>query len=451
MKLVKTLILLIILAVLAGYVYFYEIKGGEKREEVKKLEEQVFNFEKDSVKSIEIRSVLNQFYFEKREDGWQILRPVETDGEKSTIDGLVNTLSNLKKIREFSIKKDELRDYGLVGRSTLVILTFNDGVRDSVRFGDDTPVGSNVFASKVDTLVYMVASYTKNSVTKNLFDYRNKEVAKVKRSDIREFKLKNRNGNFYLVKEGEDWLLKSPIEKKADNSTVSTVLSKMEYGKAKSVVSETLENPKEFRLEKPSYQIDIYLGESKAHKKVILSSLKDNVSYAKDESRPQVFEVDSTFIKDIDKSLFELRDKNFAEYNKDLADSIVVSQGDSIIAFIKDTSDTWLYEGNKKVKEWKVNSLLNTIKNLKAKRFLLEDTASPKRFGMVKPERIITVYGEGRLLNEIRLASPSEDQKVAFCPNTKVVAEIEKTAYDNLEVKSSDFIEEEDEKSEDIS
>jgi hypothetical protein len=276
-------------------------------------------------------------------------------------------------------------------------------------------------------------------------------VAKVKRSDIREFKLKNSKGNFYLVKEGDDWLLKSPIEKKADNSTVSTILSKMEYGKAKTVVSETLENPKKYRLEKPSYQIDIYLGESKAHKKVIISSLEDNVSYANDEFRPHVFTVDSTFIKDLDKSLFELRDKNFAEYNKDLADSIVVSQGDSVITFVKDTSDTWLYKGNKKVKEWKVNSLLNTIKNLKAKKFLIENTTSPKKFGMAKPERIITVYGAGRPINELRLASPNEDQKVAFCPNTKVVAEIETTTYNNMEVKPSDFIEEENKNSEDLS
>jgi hypothetical protein len=70
---------------------------------------------------------------------------------------------------------------------------------------------------------------------------------------------------------------------------------------------------------------------------------------------------------------------------------------------------------------------------------------------MANPERIITVYSEGRPINELRLASPSEDQKVAFCPNTKVVAEIETSTYDNLEVKSSDFIEEEKENSEDIS
>jgi hypothetical protein len=451
MKLLKTLVFFIILVALAGYVYFYEIKGGEERDKIKKLEEKVFNFEKDSVRAIEIRSALKQFYFEKVEDGWKIFRPVETDGEKTTIDGLVNAMRDLKKVREFDIKKDDLKDYGLVGRSTLVILIFNDGSRDSVRFGDDTPVGSNVFANKSDTLVYMVASYTKNHATKNLFDYRDKSITKVKRTDIREFRVKNENGKFYLLKEGNDWFLKEPKETKADNSTVSSFLSKMEHGKAKSVVSELLENPQNYRLQKPNFEIDLYLGESLAHKRIIFSSLHDNISYVKDASRPHVFTVDSVFIGDINKNLFQFRDKSFAEYNKDKADSVVVAQGDSLLTFTKDTSDTWLLASQKKVKTWKMNSLLNSIKNLKAKKFLMENISTTTALGLANPERIIRVFSNGDKIQELRLAVAGDDQKVAFCTHSQVVAEIEQSTYNNFEVKISEFLEEEKQTSEDTS
>jgi len=451
MKLVKTLSFFIILVALASYVYFYEIKGGEERDKIKNLEEQIFNFEKDSVKAIDIRSALNQFYFEKSEDGWRIIRPVETDGDKTTIDGVINTLSNLKKVRDFNIKKEDLKDYGLVGRSTLVILIFNDGTRDSVRFGDDTPVGSNVFANKNDTTVFIVASYTKNQVTKNLFDYRDKSITKVKRDDIREFRVKNEKGQFHLVKEGNDWYLEAPMETKADNSTITSFLSKMEHGKAKSVVSETLENPQEYRLEKPSYEVDLYLGESRAHKRIIFSSLKDNVSYVQDESRPHVFTVDSLFIRDIDKDIFQFRDKNFADYDKDKADSVVVIQGDSLITFTKDTSDTWIYAFKEKVKNWKMNSLLNSVKNLKANKFLLEGLSDTKQFGLATPERIIRIFSKGVQIQELKLVSVNDDQKIAFCPNSQVVAEIEKSTYNNFEVKPSEFIEEEKKIPEEVS
>jgi len=72
MKLVKTLALLGVLIVLAAYVYFYEIKGGEEREKQQQTDEKVLNFESDSVQSIEIRSVFKQFRFERHEDGWKI-------------------------------------------------------------------------------------------------------------------------------------------------------------------------------------------------------------------------------------------------------------------------------------------------------------------------------------------------------------------------------------------
>ena len=72
MKWVKTLLLFLILVVIAAYVYFYEIKGGEERQKEKEIAEKVLNFTPDSVKAIDIRSIMNQFYFERSSDGWKI-------------------------------------------------------------------------------------------------------------------------------------------------------------------------------------------------------------------------------------------------------------------------------------------------------------------------------------------------------------------------------------------
>ena len=143
MKIMKTVVMLLIVAVLAAYVYLYEIKGGEEREKAKELSEKILNFEPDSVQTVEIRSLMGMYRFERQGGLWRIARPVKTGGDKNTIDGLLTTLSNMKKEREFSIRQKDKPQYGLVGRSTLAILVMKDGSRDSVRFGDETPVGSN--------------------------------------------------------------------------------------------------------------------------------------------------------------------------------------------------------------------------------------------------------------------------------------------------------------------
>jgi hypothetical protein len=440
MSTIKTLVLFVILAILAAYVYFYEIKGGEERDEADKIAKKIMVLEPDSVKIIEIRSVFNRFIFERLDEDWRIKDPVKTGGDKSTIDGLLTTLKNMEKIREFSISAGEQKDYGLVGRSYLVIFESNSGRRDSLRFGDNTPVGSNVFVSKGDTIVYTVADNAKNTVTKNLFDWRDKSIAKVKESEISGFQLKNTKGSFQLVKEGSNWQLLKPKEVRADNSTVTTLLRKFENGKAKSVVSESLDNPVQLNLKHPAYQIDLYVGEGKAHKQIILSKLINNTSNVKDDSRSQVMTVDSLFIRDIDKSFFQLRYKKIAEFDKNGVDSVVVTQGDSSLYFVKDTSDTWLFAGESKVKEWKMNSLLNSLNNLEAKKFLLENISSVNKYGLNRPERTLECFQKGEKIQTLKLNTDG-DIKVAYCPKSELVAEIDKNTFSNFEVIINDFIE----------
>jgi len=439
MNLVKTLVLFVIFAILAAYVYFYEIQGGEERELAEQTAQNIISFDKDSVKIIEIRSIFNQFYFRRIDDSWQINNPLETGADKATIDGLLNSLNNMKMDRSFTIGDGEQKDYGLVGRSYLVIFEFIDGARDSIRFGDETPVGSNVFVSKGDTIVYTVASNIKNNVTKNLFDWRDKSLTNIKQSDVREFKLRNLNGTFYFVKEGNDWLIEEPKEARAENSTVDGVLRKFESGKAKSIVNENMDNPALFNLSRPAYQIDFYLGKAKAHKSVILSQLKNNVSNVKDDSRSQVMTVDSLFIRDINKSFFQFRYKKISEYNKNSADSVIVTQGDSILYFVKDTSDTWLLSGEIKVKDWKMNSLLTIVNNLSAKSFLQENISSPTIYGLNRPERKIEIYQGEKMIQSVRISTDG-DKKVAYSPGSKLVVEIEDSSYNNFEVKVDDYI-----------
>ena len=440
MSTIKTLVLFGLLAILAAYVYFYEIQGGEERGKAEEIAEKIIVFEPDSVVKMELRNIFNQFLFERFGDEWRVLKPVQTGADKSTIGGMMTAIKNMKKVRQFSIKPGEEKDYGLVGRSSLLIFEFKNGVRDSVRFGDDTPVGGNVFVSRGDTIVYTVASHLKNNVTKSLFDWRDKSIARVKESEVRELKLHNTKGFVHLTKEGNDWKILSPKEVSADNISVNALIRKFENGKAKSVISEKMDNPRVYNLANPLYTIDFYLGEGRAHKQIVMSGLENNTSNVKEDSRPQVMTVDSTFIRDIDKSFFDLRDKKIATFDKNIVDSVVVSQGDSTLFFVKDTSSTWMLSGSQKVKNWKMDSFLNTINNLQAEKFLLEDVELTNRYNLNRPERKITCYCEGKQIQQLLINSYKEN-KVAFCPSSKAVVEIQSSTYDNLEVKTADFLE----------
>jgi hypothetical protein len=439
MKIVKTVVLLLIFLALAAYVYFYEVEGGKKREKIKELEEKVFNFESDSINTIAIDGAKGSFLFVRDQDGWRIEKPIKTDGDKSTINSLLSTLSNMKKDREFTIDKSELASFGLAGHPLEIRLTHNNGTEDFLCYGDETGIESKIFVTNTDTVIYTVPAYTKNSVDKDLFDWRDKSVVKVNRNDIRELYLKNSSGAFHLVKEGADWSLQEPLEAKADNSKLSTMLSKLESGRIKSVVSESFDKPADYDLNKPAYEINLLVGEGKARQQVIFSALKENSAYGKDEARPFVFTVDSTFLKPFNLTLMDLRDKKFAEFDKDNADKIEAWQGDSVITVLKDTSDNWFMQDTVKCKSWKMTSYLNSLAGLTAKAYIAEKTKGSTGYGLAKPQRRVRVYSNGELIADVDFGKKTDDRITVFSRHTQTIAEIAESDFNAIEIKADEF------------
>jgi hypothetical protein len=149
--------------------------------------------------------------------------------------------------------------------------------------------------------------------------------------------------------------------------------------------------------------------------------------------------VDSLFVKDIDKTFFEFRYKNISEYDKSNVDSVMVTQGDSILSLTRDVNQDWFLNGKIKVKSWKMNTLLTTINNLKAKTFLLENVSSPNRYGLTRPERKIEIFQHGKKIQSV-IVSIHNDKKIAYSPGSNMIVEIETNSFDNLEVKVEDYI-----------
>ncbi|NOX88567.1 MAG: DUF4340 domain-containing protein, partial [Calditrichaeota bacterium] len=308
----NTIILIIVAIALGAYVYFYEIKGGEQREKEKAIAEKLFNVKKDSIDHIIIEQNGKTFEFKKTEDTWNILQPVKTMADESPVNSLLYSLTNTKKIRTFKAASNELGSYGLGERSIKVKFSGKGMDEKWLKIGDKTAVGSNVYVTKNDSEIVIVASTVKNNTDKSLFDWRDKKVIHFKSEKIKEFTLKNPYGKFRFVKEGSDWKITEPVETAGENSTINAVLNKLRYGRIKSVAAENPKNLSRYGLSNPAYRIELFSGVEKAKLGVSFSKLRGNKAYGKDDSRPHIFEVDSFFVKPFKKKLFDFRDKKIA-------------------------------------------------------------------------------------------------------------------------------------------
>ena len=438
----KTIFLVLIAIVLGAYVYFYEIKGGAERKKEKEISEKLFDFEKDSVNHISIKSPRGNFIFSKTMDGWQIEQPVQSRADDSPINSLLNSLNSTKKTRTITISPDDKTQFGLGHWAIQVNFRAKSGTERHVSIGDATDIGSNIYVALLDTLVHLVPQALKTNADKSLFDWRDKKTIHFEKDNIREFNLSNPEGRFTFVKENGDWKMTKPIETKAEKSSVDAVLNKLQSGRIKSVVDEEGINLAKYNLSRATYSVEMLSGMEKAKTSIVFSQVKDNVSYGKDGVRPQVFTVDSNFVKPFNKDLYGFRDKKILDFNDDEVTRINLSHNNELMRFHKDTVDVWYLDSGEKAKKWKINSLLTSIRNLKAEKFIEEDPHYFMNYGLVNPESRIEIYGENELIAELNLGFIKKGLVYTYNPRSKPLVAIKEEKLNDLFPPLNDLLEE---------
>ena len=444
MKFRNTVILLVILIALSVYLYVVEIKQYEKEKKQEEIAEQLFHFEADSIETFEVENQYGNFEFKKIQGEWRITRPVYTDAEENTITSALNNLRDAKKERDFVINFQELKNYGLADGVLRVNLILADGTRDTLLIGDKTPVGSSVFAAKVDTLVYTISQNIKTSLDKKLFDWRFKNLLQFKRDDVNKIIIKKKNRNWEFDKMGSsDWQINA-LNRPADAGKLNSLLSKLSSNRAKAFVDEEGVELKKYGLSPSPYQIELILGPEKGKKILSVSNEVNGKYYAKDDSRKPIFEIDSTLVKDIDKPLTEYRSKDFVKLTTDEVDKIILEYSDTTMTCEKDTSGEWYLaqDGMLKLKKYKVTSFLSNIHFTKIKEYVEDDNIRPNRYGLDNPAvRIQLFEGESPLLTAT-FGNSKGDQIYAMNDQYQSIYLVAQSEVERLKLKQDDIIDE---------
>lgn len=117
MKLQKTTWILLIFALsLGGFVYFYEIKGAEKRAEIQEEQKRIFAFDKEQIQSFTIEKNSEMLEFERTEDQlnpWQMKQPENVTASDAAVSFLLDLIAGGKSEKVFSVPTNQLQDYGL--------------------------------------------------------------------------------------------------------------------------------------------------------------------------------------------------------------------------------------------------------------------------------------------------------------------------------------------------
>lgn len=165
----------LLVALLAAY---YALQRREfSKTEAEDAAKQLVRMPLANVKTIDvIRSVQQPpvLKFERRDDKWWIVSPIEYRANQITVSGLVTQFDNKKYEREFTV--DDLAKFDLAPSQYTVTFTTEQG-SETILVGKKTPVDNNIYAKRADAEgVFVVSAGFTYNIEKPLDDYREKEV-----------------------------------------------------------------------------------------------------------------------------------------------------------------------------------------------------------------------------------------------------------------------------------
>ncbi len=401
-SLLKTLLAIIILIILGLYAYFVEFKKAE--EEVTKKEEStkvVKDLKKDDISELKLTHKDGKTIHLKKQDGsFYIISPIQSETDKNVVDTILNTLETLKSTTRF-VDNERLSNYGLTTPSLRIEYKLSNGNVKTLLSGIRNDFDGKYYMKFEDSPeIFMIEGYVKGNLDKDLFSLRDKSVFKVETNEIKKIEFKIQNSIYVFEQKDKVWQMLSPLNVRADEEELNKIKNSIKNLTAKAFFEEK-EAVSQYGLDKSEDYLKIYKGADMSVSSIKLSKIKDNSGterlFVMRQNTEVPIEVDISFYKDLDKMPFDYTFKKILDFESDSVFNIELIDHENKYVFEKDQTDTasdWYYkdqDSRKKLKYYKVSSLLYFLSDTKATVMKPSNPVVDKKYNLDKPEKTIII------------------------------------------------------------
>jgi hypothetical protein len=398
MRGLRSLIVLVVIAAgLGAYIYFVESKrnpnGG-------KPAEKVFSVDAAAIDSLKVKSSSGDTTsLEKTGNDWKIVDPVKADADEGVVSGITSNLASLELQRVVEQKPGDYTQFGLQPpRLEIDFATKDDKTPHQLLVGSKTPTGGDMYARLAgQERVFLIQAYLDTTFDQKTFALRDKAVLKFSRSAVDTLAVTHAGRKVALAKTGGDWRLTSPWKARADYSTVEGLVGALDDGKMTAIVADPAEDLAKYGLDKPVATVEVGAGSTRATLEVgrPAEGATDRV-YARDVSRPMVFEIEKSMADTLEKPVADYRARDLFDFRPFNATRVEFTRGGKTTVFEQvktDKGQAWQETSpEKKTPDaTAVNSVLSTFSNLRADSFV----DSTRGTGLDSPAVSVKVtYGE---------------------------------------------------------
>jgi hypothetical protein len=383
----------------------------------------ILAFERPSVTGVEIVTPDETLAVEPAGDGkWNLTRPRALEADADTVRDFLDKLTTAR-IKEFVAEAPRsLEPFGLERPLRVVVHVSQerDRATRTLLLGRVDGKKKGVYAMRPgEASVLLLPEEVWTALPKHTAAIRNKTVIDFERDKVTRIQVESPRGAVTLVREGDRWMIAQPEALPADQVEAGAVLMRLRGLRAQSFLAEDAAGIRRY-LARPEVQATLTLEGAPAPLAVLLAPSPETrngqpMAYAAVAGRGPVVLVEARALKDIGRSLTELRDRTLVMglEPRDVKRLTVAREGSTIV--LERTSDTeWRFlEGGQGVaKSAKVDDVLYGLRGLKWKEVADAGGRELGRFGLDRPATEIGLYrGDGTAIAAVLLGRQEGDRR----------------------------------------
>jgi hypothetical protein len=445
-----------------GFAAVWAGKDEEKKVEAKQAHDKLFSFDKSHVLVVDLvrPGVLLQVARDTPTSPWRLTLPVKAPGDEQQINLVIDAFLNLRQKRDLGDDHD-LKAYGLEHSRLIAKVVFDDGKEEGLEFGIENSFDQGIYARRIgEDVVRIIDTSHKNPFDKKPFDLRSKKVAELPDgAEIRRVEVFGNAKPYTLEKVDGVWKINGAT---ADQGPSDQLANNLKNLRATGVPADdfALAMQGEFALDPPRLKATITAvnGQQTLTRTILFSPSRagiapgQNISYAKREDAPYVFELENLIADQLDKDPAAWADKQLVHVAGEQVKKLVFEGPSGRVEISHSTKPGTLGpedqfavlapkagSGNRV----KLAAALFALTNLRAISFAGPAGKDTAKYGLAKP-MTATLLGDGdKVLAKVHVGGLDKTgkQRYVLSDNLAKVAVVERALVDDLPWTAADALE----------
>ena len=413
-----TLLMLVILAGLGGYLYLVELPTKEREEKQETTQKQLLPFPETAITGLSITTAQGPIKFKLDAPGkWSIVAPLRTDADNREVQSLIRALVTGAITRTLEEQTTTLAPFGL--EQPVTTLTITAGTQqETISIGDSGPLSNTLYILRAsDRRVLLTTLAPKDFINKSLMTFRRKELLRFAQNDVERVRLTYPTTEIVIDNMAKNkprplWKIIYPIEAEADQNEVRSVMFRLEDLKALSIID-------------PGPQRDTIATTLTTQKvKVTLSTAAGDQSVRLYQPDPQsgeaiaettsdgpLYRINPVLIKDLTRELFNFQDKRLLGLDYTDVAMLSVKTRDKQYVLINQSGE-WVLEDQPmvKVSQEAADLLVSRVANHPAEERVMKQSAPLAPYGLLAPAaEFVATSKDGRTIGKLTLGSRAGD------------------------------------------